>query len=139
LSDIHVGEAIFFKKDPSSRHYTEQAKSIGKHFRDTFKEIRFRQEDENYFQKKLFLNYLYREANLSRKVKDDFKRHKPLYYQLFREIDEKSKIAHVTSDFGQVDFLLVHQFPSRRVATFNTIEEHRAVSRASYINNRFHI
>lgn len=139
LSDIHVGEPLFFTKDPSSRHYTEQAKSIGKNFRESFKQIRFHQEDENYFQKKLFLNYLYREANLSSEIKEDFKRHKKLYYKLFREIDEKSKIAHITSDFGQIDFLLVHQFPSRRVCTFNTVEEHRDISRASYINNRFHI
>lgn len=139
LGNIHVGEPI----DPANPQfgvgYAQRAKNVARYFKEAYKQIRLRQEDENYFKAKLYLNYLYKEGDILSQVKLDFKKHKKLYHKLFLEIDEKAKIAHITSDYGQVDFLLVHQFAARKLSTFNSNAEHRDIAKASFIVNKFHI
>ena len=58
---------------------------------------------------------------------------------MFHLISVKASVAHITTDFGQLDFLLVNQFPSRKVYTYNLNEENRSIAKASYINQKFRI
>lgn len=117
----------------------EQSKYFSKLFRRRLKEIRQSNEDENYFKQKLHLNYLYKERTWGRMASKDFTTHKAIYHQLFFDIAEDVKIAHVTNDCGQIDFLLVHQFPSRKIRTYNENSIHREVSQSSYICQKFSV
>lgn len=139
MLNVHVGEAIEPQDDTFGKTVSERTRRISQHFKKTFTEIRLQNEDENYFYQKLLLNYLYKEGNLIRHIKSDFQKNKHLYYKLFKDVPPKAHIAHITDDFGQVDFLLVHQFASRKVTTFNLIESHRDISRASYIVYKFRV
>lgn len=139
MCHVYVGDTIDLNDGKFGANYSERTKNIGKYFKESFKEIRLKAEDENYFKQKLFLNFLYKEHGVLKKVKKDFKEHRVIYHKLFETIDAKAVIAHVTSDVGQTDFLMVNQFPSRKITTYNINKEHRAISKTSYITNKFKI
>ena len=139
LSEIHVGDPILPSDPRFGTGYAQRTKGISKHFKETFKQIRLEREGQDYFRKKLKLNYLYKENNLAKKVMADFSLHKSHYHRLFMDIEEDAKIAHITGDYGQVDFLMVHQFASRKITTYNPKDHNRAISRASFILQKFNI
>lgn len=139
ICHVYVGEAIALNDERFGKSYAERTKKISKYFKEEYTKIRLKAEDANYFKEKLFLNFLYKEHAILSNVKRDFNAHKQIYHRLFSVLDEKASIAHITSDYGQVDFLLVNQFPSRKITTFNVNEECRAISRASYILNKFKV
>ncbi len=139
VSDIYVGEVISPGDNITGFKEPYNAKKISKDFRDTFKQIRQKAEGVGYFKKKLYLNYLYRENDIATLVKKDFGKHKDDYYALFYLLEEKAHIAHITEDIGQTDFLMLSQFPSRQITTFNRLTEHREISRSSYIVHKFKV
>ena len=100
-----------------------EPRRISSFFKQEFNKIRLNAEDADYFKQKLFLNFLYKEHGILKSVKKDFSQNKSIYHQLFYLISDKASIAHITTDFGQLDFLLVNQFPSRKVHTYNLNEE----------------
>lgn len=134
---VYVGEAIDLHDETFGTGYAERTKRISRHFREEYRNIRLKAEGPDYFRQKLLLNFLYKEHGILKTVKEDFRKNKHLYHALFRLIGEKAHIAHITADYGQTDFLLANQFPSRRITTWNVNEEHRAVSQAGYIVNKF--
>lgn len=136
---VYVDKSIALNDVRFGENYSERTKSISKYFKEEFNKIRLNAEDADYFKQKLFLNFLYKEHGILKAVKSDFKQHKTVYHQLFYLISDKAVIAHVTNDYGQIDFLLVNQFPSRKVHTYNLNEEHRSIAKASYINQKFKI
>ena len=107
-------------------------------FKKEFVAIRRKAEKANFFKQKLFLNYLYKETGILKAVKNDFNKHQLLYYQLFYLINDKATLAHITTDLGQIDFI-GQSVPNPKITTFNSNEQHRAISKASYINNKFKI
>ena len=137
ICHVYVGTPIALDDARFGTSYAERTKKISKFFKEEYTKIRLKAEDADYFKEKLFLNYLYKEHGVLSKIKNDFKEHKSEYHRLFSLIDEKASIAHITSDFGQVDFLMVNQFPSRKMTTFNINAEHAAIAKASYILNKF--
>src|SRR5690606_14270615 len=136
---VYVGDPIAVDDDSFGTSYAERTKKISSYFKDEFTKIRLKAEDVDYFKQKLFLNFLYKENGILKTVKNDFKQNKSIYHQLFYLISDKATIAHVTNDFGQLDFMLVNQFPSRKVHTYNLNEENRSIAKASYINQKFKI
>jgi len=136
---VYVGDPIAVNDDSFGTPYADRTKKISSFFKQEFNKIRLKAEDADYFKQKLFLNFLYKEHGILNIVKADFKQHKAIYHQLFHLISDKASIAHVTTDFGQLDFLLVNQFPSRKVHTYNLNEENRLIAKASYINQKFKI
>ncbi|MEG0916835.1 MAG: 1-acyl-sn-glycerol-3-phosphate acyltransferase [Myroides sp.] len=136
---VYVGNPIAVNDDSFGTSYADRTKKISSFFKQEFNKIRLNAEDADYFKQKLFLNFLYKEHGILKSVKRDFSQNKSIYHQLFHLISDKSSIAHITTDFGQLDFLLVNQFPSRKVHTYNLNEEHRSIAKASYINQKFKI
>ena len=136
---VYVDKTIALNDELFGKNYSERTKKISAYFKETFKKIRLKAEDENYFKQKLLLNFLYKEGGVYKKVKTDFNNNKSVYHQLFYIVEDKARIAHITSDFGHIDFLLVNQFPTRKVTTFNIDTENRNVSKTSYIVNKFKI
>ena len=136
---VYVGEPIDLNDERFGTSYTDRTKKISRFFKEEYNKIRLKSEDADYFKQKLILNFLYKEHGILNTVKRDFSQNKAIYHQLFYLISDKAAIAHVTNDFGQLDFLLVNQFPSRKVHSYNLNEEHRSIAKANYINQKFKI
>lgn len=113
--------------------YTERTKKISTYFKQKFETIRRNLENENYFEKKLFLSFLYKEHTIVRQVKTDFSQHKSVYYQLNSLLTKNEKIVHIANDYGQLDFLLVMQQASRQLQTYIADEEKRGIARTNYV------
>ncbi len=111
----------------------ERAKAVTAAYRQTFLELRKRLEGVNYLQKKLFLNYLYKETAVVQAVKADYQRHKEAYHKLIHSLPEKARILRIADDYGQLDFLLLCTYPQREVLAVIADDEKRAIAQQSYL------
>lgn len=130
---VKVGDRL--SKDDLSfgTTYKERAKNINFYFRNEFAKLRNEIEDENYFKKKLFLSFLYKETEIVKEVKQDFKKNKSFYFELNKNIAKDAKILHIADDFGQKDVLLALQQAGRRVFSLIKDEEKRQIAENNYI------
>jgi len=130
---IKVGDRI--SKDDLSfgKTYSERTKKINALFREKFSELRAKLEDENYFRKKLFLSFLYKENEVVKEIKQDFEINKSVYFELDKHIPKDVVILHIADDFGQIDVLLSLYHASRKIFSFISNEEKREVVQQSYI------
>ena len=130
---VKVGERI--SKDDLSfgTVYKERAKNINAYFRNEFAKLRNEIEDENYFKKKLFLSFLYKETEVVQEVKQDFKKNKSVYFELNKQIPKDANILHIADDFGQKDILLTLQQAGRRVFSLIENDEKRQIAENNYV------
>ena len=129
------------KADDTSfgENYSQRTKSINKYFRTEFNKLRSKLEDENYFENKLFLSFLYKEREITSEVKSDFSKNKTNYYKLNSYINQEAKIFHIASDYGQIDFLLSMQEPKRKVQSFIADIEKREIASSNYLVKKYNI
>ncbi|WP_295221356.1 MMPL family transporter [uncultured Chryseobacterium sp.] len=130
---VKVGDRIRKEDESFGNTYSERAKKINAFFRERFAAFRNELEDENYFKKKLFLAYLYKDNEVVQAVKDDFNRNKSVYYELNKHIPKDAHILHIADDFGQKDILLTLQQASRRIFSFIKNEEKRRIAEQTYL------
>ncbi|WP_276168302.1 MMPL family transporter [Zobellia alginiliquefaciens] len=97
------------------KNYSERAKQLGAYFRSKFRGLRDEIEGENYWDKALFENYRYKGDAIFKAVESDITTHKSTYYQLLKKIGQKSKIVHLSDDFGQLDLLLALDSIDRKI------------------------
>ncbi|MCU7614796.1 MMPL family transporter [Chryseobacterium sp. GMJ5] len=130
---VKVGDRILKDDANFGTHYSERTKKINAYFREEFSKLRDELEDDNYFKKKLFLSFLYKENEVVKAVKEDFKRNKSVYLLLNQHIPKDAVILHIADDFGQKDVLLTLQQPGRKIFSFIENKEKREVAEHSYI------
>ncbi|KQT24756.1 glycerol acyltransferase [Chryseobacterium sp. Leaf405] len=130
---VKVGERI--DKDDLSfgKNYSERTKKINFYFRNEFAKLRNELEDENYFKKKLFLSYLYKDSEVVKAVKDDFNKNKSVYFELNKHIPKDASILHLANDFGQKDILLTLQQADRRIFSLIANDEKRQTAKQTYL------
>ena len=133
---VVIGERIPSDSTDFGIDYTEKTKKINKHYRQEFAKVRSEYEDENYFRQKLFLSFLYKEAEIVNTVKFDFEKNKGLYFELNLQINDDAKILHLANDYGQTDFLLTIQQPKRKLQSFIFDEEYRAIASTNYLTKK---
>lgn len=133
---VKVGDRI--KKEDLSfgKNYSERTKKVNAYFREKFAELRNELEDENYFKKKLFLSFLYKDNEVVQEVKKDFNQNKSVYHELNKHIPKDSNILHIADDFGQKDILLTLQQAGRKIFTLIKDEEKREIAKQNYIVKR---
>ncbi len=133
---VTVGERI--SKDDLSfgTTYKERAKNINAYFREKFAKLRNEIEDENYFRKKLFLSFLYKETEIVKEIKQDFEKNKSLYFELNKHIPKDAIILHIADDFGQKDVLLTLQQAGRKIFSLIKNSEKRKIAEQSYLVKR---
>jgi hypothetical protein len=133
---VKVGERI--SKDDLSfgKNYSERTKKINAYFRQEFAKLRNELEDENYFRKKLFLSYLYKDSEVVKEVKGDFNANKSVYFELNKHIPKDASILHIADDFGQKDILLTLYQAERRIFSFIGNEERRQIAAQTYLVKR---
>lgn len=136
---VVIGQRICPEDPDFTGSYDKRTKSISRHFKATFQEIRNQLEDENYFRKKLMLSFLYKEEDIIREVKTDFNRNKGKYIELDRLIAEATRITRIGNDYGQLDVLLALYKPKRKITTYISDQEKRAVAATNYLTKKRHI
>jgi 1-acyl-sn-glycerol-3-phosphate acyltransferase len=133
---VKVGDRI--KKEDLSfgKNYSERTKKVNAYFREKFAELRNELEDENYFKKKLFLSFLYKDTEVVQEMKKDFNQNKSVYHELNKHIPKDSNILHIADDFGQKDTLLTLQQAGRKIFTIIKDEEKKEIAKQNYIVKR---
>lgn len=130
---VKVGDRLSKNDLSFGTTYKERAKNINFYFRNEFAKLRNEIECENYFKKKLFLSFLYKETEVVKEVKQDFKKNKSVYFELNKHIAKDVNILHIADDFGQKDVLMTLQQAGRRVFSLIKDEEKRQIAENNYI------
>ncbi|MCA6067478.1 MMPL family transporter [Chryseobacterium sp. RG1] len=130
---VKVGDRIHKDNLKFGTTYSERTKKINAYFREEFSKLRSELEDENYFKKKLFLSFLYKDTEVVKEVKEDFKKNKTLYFELNKHLPKSGNILHIANDYGQKDVLFTLQEASRRIFSFVLDPEKREIARYNYI------
>ncbi|WP_312074728.1 MMPL family transporter [Chryseobacterium sp.] len=130
---IKVGERIKNEDQSFGLNYSERTKKINAYFREKFAELRAEIEDENYFRKKLFLSFLYKDADVVKEVKQDFNQNKNLYFELNKHIAKDENILHIADDYGHKDILLTLQEAGRKVFSFIQDKDKKEVAEQNYL------
>ncbi|KPH12130.1 MMPL family transporter [Chryseobacterium sp. ERMR1:04] len=133
---VKVGDRINNDDLSFGKNYSERTKKINAYFRDEFAKLRNQIEDENYFKKKLFLSFLYKETDVVEELKKDFKKNKSVYFELNKHIPKDAVVLHIADDFGQKDVLLTLQEASRKIFSLINNHEKREIAEQSYIVKR---
>jgi len=133
---VKIGERIHKDNLNFGKTYSERTKKINAYFREEFSKLRNELEDENYFKKKLFLSFLYKDSEVVKEVKDDFNKNKAVYFDLNKHLPKNGSILHIADDYGQKDILLTLQQAGRKIFSFNTDPEKREVARHNYIEKQ---
>jgi len=130
---VKIGERISKDNLSFGETYSERTKKINQYFREEFAKLRNEIEDKNYFKKKLFLSFLYKETEVVKAVKQDFKQNKSIYFELNKHIPKDATILHISDDFGQKDMLLTLQQAGRRIFSLINNSERRQIAANNYI------
>lgn len=133
---VKVGDRISKDNVSFGKNYSERTKKINAYFREEFAKLREEIEDENYFKKKLFLSYLYKDSEVVKEVKEDFNTNKSVYFELNKHISSQANILHIADDFGQKDALLTLYQAGRRVFSLIRDNEKRETAAHSYLIKR---
>ncbi|AZA52403.1 MMPL family transporter [Chryseobacterium sp. G0201] len=133
---VKVGDRINNDDLSFGKNYSERTKKINAYFRQEFAKLRNEIEDEDYFKKKLFLSFLYKETEVVDELKKDFKTNKSVYFELNKHIPKDAIILHIADDFGQKDVLLTLQQAGRKIFSLINNHEKREIAKQSYIVKR---
>lgn len=130
---VKIGERIEHNDASFGENYDKKTKQISAFFKNEFQELRTKYEDENYFEYKLILSYLYKEREIVEVIKADFAKNKSKYHQLNTCFSIKERIFHVADDYGQIDILLGLAQAERKIQTYIADEEKREVAKTNYL------
>lgn len=130
---VKIGDRIHKDNVNFGKTYSERTKKINAYFREEFSKLRNELEGENYFKKKLFLSFLYKDTEVVKEVKKDFNKNKSVYFELNKHLPKDGNILHIVDDYGQKDILLTLQQASRKIFSFMIDPEKREVAQHNYI------
>ncbi len=117
-------------------NHTQQAKKVGSYFRDEFLNLREEIEGSRYFHNLVLEEYRYKSDALYRSVKKDLKENTEPYFEIIRQLEKSGNIAHISEDFGQLDFLLGLDGPDRKIFSFIEDVETQIMLQNSYITQK---
>lgn len=131
---VTVGERIKYDDTNFGSVDRERTKKISKYYKNEFLKLREVYEDENYFQRILVSNYLFKEGDLFNQIKSDFDLYKTQYYKLNSLLPMKSKVLHIGNDLGQIDILLVSKSQDRKITSFIVDSRQQTIAENCYVN-----
>ncbi|WP_172281095.1 MMPL family transporter [Chryseobacterium sp. LAM-KRS1] len=130
---VKVGDRILQNDESFGSTYSERTKKINAYFREEFSKLREELENEDYFKKKLFLSFLYKENEIVKQVKEDFRINKSAYFELNKHIPKDATLLHIADDYGQIDILLSLQQASRKIFSLIPDIEKREIADHNYL------
>jgi 1-acyl-sn-glycerol-3-phosphate acyltransferase len=114
-------------------NYAERTKRVSDFVKEEFRKTRSQLEGVDYFEKTVLSSFDYKESKITKAIRKNFTELKDIYFRLNQYIPRNAKVAHVANDFGQTDIILALQEPQRRIDSFISDQEKRAVAKTSYI------
>jgi 1-acyl-sn-glycerol-3-phosphate acyltransferase len=102
--------------------YAEQAKIVGRYFRDEFNKLREEIEQPAYFREKLMYNYLYKGPVLEwyMKIKTRLEKNYATFHEL---VPRQAKVLDVGCGYGFLSYMLAFTSDKRRVTGIDYDEE----------------
>ncbi len=131
---VKIGERIAYDDIKFGKTARERNKSIRKFFKDKLLKLRDEIETPDYFKDILISNYIYKDKNILKLVKEDFKTNKKTYHSLHNIVPIKSTILHLADDFGQIDILLTAKHIDRKITTYISDTKKQTVAKNCYTN-----
>ncbi len=132
LPRIQAGDNSFGSND------RQRTKIIGGFFKAEFVKLREKIEGPKYFHRIVLEEYRYKGDSLFGTVKNDLKEYAEMYFKIISELPKRERILHLSTDFGQLDFLLALDGPDRKIFSFIEDESVRNILQNSYITNQYH-
>ena len=130
---LEIGERISFEHIDKEQSVKDLTKSISVDFKKKFQSLRYELEDEDYFAKKIKLSFLYKEIDVVRQAKEEFKINKSFYHQLNPHIPSNASILRIGDDLGIWDMMLTLQQAKRKVYSYIENQDFRAIAKQSYL------
>ncbi|HET8838391.1 MAG TPA: 1-acyl-sn-glycerol-3-phosphate acyltransferase, partial [Flavobacteriaceae bacterium] len=134
---VEILPRIKFDDKSFGENHTQKAKQIGAYFKSEFAKLREKIEDPKYFHRIVLEEYRYKGDSLYRNVKKDLGENAEIYFEIIRQIEKSGNIAHISDDFGQLDFLLSLDGPDRKIFSFIENAETRTILQNSYIAKKY--
>ncbi|EGV42897.2 glycerol acyltransferase [Bizionia argentinensis JUB59] len=113
----------------------ERTKIISQNFKSEFKNFRTAHEGAAYFHPMVLEDYRYKGQDLYHTIKTDLNRHQDTYKYLLDTLDTAETILHISNTYGQLDFLLALDSPSRSITSFIINLASRQLVENSFITN----
>lgn len=95
-------------------------------------------EDGRYFHRLLLEEYRYKGDVLYQTVKKDVLNYENTYHQIIDKLTEYTQVAHLSQDFGALDFLLAFDKPERKINVFIENLDIRTILKNSFLTNSPH-
>ena len=134
-STLKILNRILANDTSFGENYSKKTKNISTYFKAQFDLLRKEIEPLNYFHRSVLEEYRYKGDFLYKQVKKDLETNVKTYAKILDFIGKKEKIAHISSDDGQLDFLLSLDQNNRKISSFIKNEESREILKNSYITN----
>lgn len=125
---IEIGKRIASNEISTRENLHDLTKKISQQFKVHFLQMRHQLEGPDYFKQKILLSYRYKSFHVSKAAKKEFEELKTAYHQLNPLLSSKATIMRVGNDLGIADLLLVLQQAKRKVFTFISDKENRAIA-----------
>ncbi len=136
---VKIGQRIAINDTSFGNQYAERTKKISRYFKQEFAQLRLLVEDENYFKRKLIDSFLYKDHDIYQYIVTDFKNHKSVYHAINKWIPKEAKITCLTNDYGQLSVLLALQESRRKIKSYISNPENRAVAAHGYWVQKRHL
>ena len=131
---VTVGERIKYDDSKFGSSDRERTKKISNYYKNEFLKLRNVYEDENYFKRILFSNYIYKEDGILAEAKKDFELYKSSYQKLNQLTPMISEILHFGNDYGQIDILLISKSKDRKITSIVKDNPQRIIAENCYVS-----
>lgn len=118
-------------------NYTKQGKGVGAYFRSEFRRLRDEIENETYWHKTILEHYRYKGETIYKAVRKDLQKNASVYKSILRAIGEKENVVHISDDYGQLDLLLALDSIDRKIDTFLTDPNAKAILKNSFLTHQY--
>ncbi|TYB78599.1 1-acyl-sn-glycerol-3-phosphate acyltransferase [Bizionia myxarmorum] len=135
LLSMNILKRIAFDDTSFGNTIRERTKMISAHFKSEFKNFRAEHESPTYFHSMVLEDYRYKDYEVFQTVKTDLKNNQNTYKFLLDTLRDTGRILHISNTYGQLDFLLAVDSPSRNIITYLEEPEARKLVKSSFITN----
>lgn len=129
---IEIGQRI-----PAETMQKNDVKTITKDtsvfYKEKFEALRAREEGPDYFRHRIFLTFLYKNREIVKAAKTEFKENKYLYYRINKFISHSSRVLRLGNDLGIWDSMLFLQQPRRKIFAYIENTALRSIAAQNYL------
>ncbi len=124
--DVHYGAG-----------YGPRTKNIASYFKNEFQNFRKDQEDATYFHALVLDDFRYKGHDIYKEVRNDLIKYAADYKDIMDAVEKNDQILHISSDSGQLDFLLTLDSSTRKISRLMEDAEARQIFENSYITKSY--